>query len=125
MNLNSKKAICHGAIPAEILKQFCDSYLPKITKLINESFTEGTFPSKLKLAEVTPVFKKLDCMNKENYRPVSLLSHMSKVFERILYNQLHDFMKDKLCNILTVFRKGHCAQHSLLIITEKMEKSLR
>ena len=110
-NLNLKKATCHGTIPAKILKQFCDSYLPIITKIINESITEGTFPSELKLAEVTPVFKKLDCMNKENYRPISLLSHMSKVFERILYNQLNDFMKDKLSNILTGFRKGHSAQH--------------
>ena len=72
MNLNSKKATCHGAIPAKILKQFCDSYLPIITKIINESITEGTFPSELKLAEVAPFFKKLDCMNKENYRPISL-----------------------------------------------------
>ena len=107
MNLNSKQATCPGVIPAKILKQFCDSYLLIITKIINESITEGTFPSELKLAEVTPVFKKLDCMNKENYRPISLLSHMSKVFERILYNQLNDFMKDKLSNILTGFRKGH------------------
>ena len=50
-------------------------------------------------------------MNKGNYRPVSLLSHMSKVFERIVYNQFNDFMKDKLFNILTGFRKGHSAQH--------------
>ena len=63
-------------------------------------------------------------MNKENYRPVSLLSHMSKVFERILYNQLNDFMKDKLSNILTDFRKGHSAQHSLLIMTEKWKRAL-
>ena len=64
MNLNSKNATCHGAIPAKILKQFCDSYLPIITKVINESITEGTFQSDLKLAEVTPVFKSFDCMNK-------------------------------------------------------------
>ena len=56
MNLNSKKATCHSAIPAKILKQFYDPYLPIITKIINESITEGTFPSELKLAEVTPVF---------------------------------------------------------------------
>ena len=79
MNLNSKKATCHGAIPAKILKQFCDSYLPIITKIINKSITEGTFPSELKLAEVTPVFKKVDCTKKDNCRPISLLSHMSKV----------------------------------------------
>ena len=96
MNLKSEKATNHGAIPPKILKQFCDSYLPIITKIINESITEQTFPSELKLAEVTPVFKKLDCMNKENYRQVNLLFHMSKVSERVLYNQLNDFMKDKL-----------------------------
>ena len=73
---------------------------------------------------MTSVFEKLDCINTENYRPVSLLSHMSKVFERIFYNQLNDFMKDKVSNILTGFWKGHSAQHSLLIMIEKMEKSL-
>ena len=73
---------------------------------------------------MTPVFKKLDCMNKENYRLVSPLSYMSKVFERILYNQLNDFMKDKLSNILTGFRKGHSAQHSLLIMIEKWKRAI-
>ena len=86
MSLDSKKATWHKAIPAKILKQFCDSYLPIITKIMNERITEGTFPSVLKLAEVTSVFKKIDCMNKKNYRAVSFLSHMSGVFERILYN---------------------------------------
>ena len=105
MDLNSEKATCHGAILTEFLKQFCDSYLPIITN--------GTLPGELKLAEVTPVFLKLDCLNKENYSPVSLLSHMSKVFERILYNQFNSSMKDKLSNIITGFRKDHSAQHSL------------
>ena len=82
MNLNFKKTKCHDPIPAKILKQVCKSYLPIITK-ITKSITERTFKSELKIAEVTPVFKKLDCMNMENYKPVSLLSHISKVFERI------------------------------------------
>ena len=63
-------------------------------------------------------------MNKENYRPVSLLSDMSKVFERFLYNQLNDFTKDKPSNIVTGFRKGHSAQHSLLIMIEKLKRAL-
>ena len=63
-------------------------------------------------------------MNKENYRSISLLSHMSKVFEGILYNQLNSFMKDKLSNILTTFRKGHHAQHLLLIIIEQWKRVL-
>ena len=63
-------------------------------------------------------------MNKENYRPISLLSHMSKMFERILYNQLNDFMKDKLSSTLTGFRKGHSAQQSLLIMIGKWKRAL-
>ena len=55
-------------------------------------------------------------MNKENYRPVSLLSHMSEVFERILYNQFNDLMKDKLSNILTGFEKVIvCNKHCYFI----------
>ena len=78
----------------------------------------------VKLAEVTPVFQKLDHMSKENYRPVSLSSHISKGFERILYNELNDFTKDKLSNILTGFWKCHGAQHSLIIMFEKWERAL-
>ena len=49
---------------------------------------------------------------------------MSKVFERILYNQLNDFMKDKLSNIVTGFRNGHSAQDLLLIMIKKWKKAL-
>ena len=63
-------------------------------------------------------------MKKENQRPVSLLSHISKVFERHIYNQLNGFMKYKLTNIFTGFRKGQSAPHSLLIMTEKQKRAL-
>ena len=63
-------------------------------------------------------------MNKENYSPASLLSHMSKGFERILYNQLNYFMKDKLSNILTGFQKGHSVQHLSYIMIEKWKRAL-
>ena len=79
MNLNSKKATCHGAIPAKIRKHFCDSYLSIITKIINESIAEGTFPSELKLAEVTPVFEELDCMNNGLYEQGELQTDKSFV----------------------------------------------
>ena len=49
---------------------------------------------------------------------------MSKVFERIQYNQLNDLMKDKLSNVLTGFQKGHSAQYSLLIMIEKWKRGL-
>ena len=63
-------------------------------------------------------------MDKKNCIPDSLLSRRSKVFERILYSQLDDFVKYKPSNILTGFRKGNSAQHSLLITIKKWKTAL-
>ena len=62
-------------------------YLPILTKVINSSIEQNEFPNELKLADVIPIYKKEDPL-KENYRPVSLLSHMSKVFGRLLHKQI-------------------------------------
>ena len=92
--------------------------------MINMSFDNGCFPDDLKLAEVSPIFKKKDDLDKENYRPVSVLSHVSKVFERIMYQQIEDFMKDKLSSLLTGFRKNHSTQHCLMCMLEMWKKTL-
>ena len=97
-------------------------HLPFITKIINVSFENGRFPDELKLAEVTPIFKKNDELDKESYRPVSILSHASKVFERIMYMQIDTFMRDKLSKILTGFSKNHSTQHCLMSLLLNLEK---
>ena len=89
--MEEKKANLTGDNPARILKGCVDSYVPILTKILNTSLERGCFPNQLKLAEVTPVFKKEDELNKENYRPVSVLSHASKIFERIVFNQMNFF----------------------------------
>ena len=76
----------------------------------------------LKLAEVTPIFKKKDVLDKENYRPVSVSSHVSKVLERIMYQQIEDFMKDKLLNLLTGFTENHNTQHYLMSMLKRWKK---
>ena len=53
------------------------------------------FSDNLKLADISPIFKKEDSFKKENYRPVSILPHLSKVFERILYKKIDTFMAAK------------------------------
>ena len=77
-----------------------------MTQILNMSIDNNCYPDDLKLAEIRPVFKKKDDLDKENDRPVSVLSHVSKVFERIMYQQIEDFMKDKLSNLLPGFRKN-------------------
>ena len=60
----------------------------------------------------------------ENYRPVSLLLYMSKIFERLTYKQINGYMCDKLSKYITDFRKCHGTQHSLLVMLEKWKKAL-
>ena len=73
-----------GDIPADILKVTLDTHLSLISKIINLPFENACFPDDLKLAEVSPIFKKSDDLDKENYRPVSVLFNVSKVFENHL-----------------------------------------
>ena len=108
-----------------MLKQTIDIHLPIMTQITNMFIDNNCYPNDLKLAEVSPVFKKKDDLDKENDRPVSVLSHVSKVFERIMYQQIEDFMKDKLSNLLTkFFRKNHSTHHCLMSMLEKWKKKL-
>ena len=84
MNIDGSKATAVGDIPTDMLKQTIDIHLPIITQIMNMSIDNNCYPDDLKFAEVSPVFKKKDDLDKENYRPVSVLSHVSKVFKRIM-----------------------------------------
>ena len=57
--------------------------------LVNFSIHTSIFPDLLKMAEVSPVYKKGDVMDKKNYRPISILPNMSKVFEKVMVHQLY------------------------------------
>ena len=81
-----------GDIPAGILKGCVDSYISVLTKIPNTSLERGSFPNQVKLAELTLVLKKEDELNKVNYRLVSVLSHASKILERIVFNQVNFFL---------------------------------
>ena len=71
--LNSKISSTHGGIPASLVKQTIEVNLKYLTNTISHSLKESNFPDELKQSEVMPVYKKLDPLQKENYRLVSLL----------------------------------------------------
>ena len=73
----------------------------------------GIFPSSLKLGNITPIFEKDDSLDKLNYRPVSMLPLLSKVYERMIYNQLSQHSEQFLNSILCGFRKARNTQHVL------------
>lgn len=79
------------SIPNKIYKSIMDILAPPISGLINESFETGEFPDNLKVARVIPLFKSGNKSMKSNYRPISILHTVSKIFERAMYNRLSSF----------------------------------
>ena len=71
-----------------------------------------------------PLYKRLDPFQKENYRLVSLLLHILKVFEGVIYKQSNNFMENKISKCVTGFRKLRGTQHSLIVMLEKWKKAL-
>lgn len=90
--------------------------------IINQSFQTGVFPDKLKLAKVIPIHKKNDKTILDNYRPVSILPSLSKIFEKIMYNQLYNhFLSNKLFfNSQYGFRSQHSTELAALELIDKI-----
>ena len=74
-----------------------------LTRLFNECMTACQFPSDMKLSEISPIFKKDDNLNKENYRPVNILTVLSKVFESILSDQLVAYFENILSSRISAY----------------------
>ena len=112
------------SILATILKQSLDIYLPYLTKSVNYTINEDKFLAELKQSEVIPLLKKEDPLKKENYRAVSLLPHLSKVFKIIIYKQINLYMENKRSKFITGFRQLHRTQFSMTTVLEKWKKSV-
>ena len=90
-SLDSKKAAREKDIHTNILKQNSDFFTYHVQKDINASISTSKFPNDLKEADVIPVYKKKSKLSKENYRPISILPNISKVYERCLYDQISKY----------------------------------
>ena len=124
--LKSSKACGPNSIPSCILVEFADSLIEPLTTIINMSLKEGVFPSLNKEANICPIFKKNDRFKCENYRPISLLSNISKVFERVMYNRIEDFLtsSNQLYDLQFGFRKSFSTSHALLSIVEQIREAM-
>ena len=84
-----------NTVPVKILKSICDIISPCLTNIINRSLTTGVFPDSLKRAFVTPIPKEGDKSNlSNNYRPISVFPVFIKVFEKVAYTQLYDYLEN-------------------------------
>jgi len=92
-NLNVEKATGPDGIGNKILKEAAISFAKPLSELFNLCLGLGHFPDKWKLAQIIPVFKNGDPTNCTNYRPISLLPCVSKVFERLLFNHIFGYLR--------------------------------
>ena len=122
--LNPKKATTYNNIPARILKSTSDICSHILNKIWSEAVFNCNFPNNLKLADITAIFKAIDPTCKENYRPISVLPVVSKLFVRIMQNKLFPYLEDFLSPFLCGYRKGYSTQYALLGCIEKWKHML-
>ena len=123
LKLNCSKKTS-GSISNKILKSSVSVICPFITNLINFSIKNSSFPDKLKLAEITPVPKTEDSQGLGDFRPISILPAISKLFEKTFSNQLSSFFDNIFCNLLCGFRKKHSTQHAVMQLLRSWQKNL-
>jgi hypothetical protein len=109
-------------IHSKVVKSSFYSYSKVLVHLINMSLEQGIFPDEMKCARVIPLYKSGDSKLINNYRPVSILPILSKVFERVIYNRLHKFIDDNnlIYNLQFGFRAKYNTTMALLTLIDKI-----
>ena len=93
---------------------------------MNLSISSGIYPSNLKIAKVIPIFKNGDSKSINNYRPISILSTLNKIFEKILYARLVDYIEkfDLFYKYQFGYRTNHSTEHALIKIVDQIRLSI-
>ena len=112
-SINIRKTAGCDLIPGKLIKEGAGFLCKPIQSLINKCIDTCTFPNALKLAVVVPIFKKNDMLNKINYRPISILSCISMVFEKLLISQLRMYFDDISPQYLSGYRASYGYQDVL------------
>ena len=122
--LSTLKATQSTDLPVKILKESLDIFGSYIRDFFNYCVDKVDFPSILKLANIIPVFKKSYKGSRDNYRPVSILPVISKIFEKLLCRQITLFIDPLLSKFQCGFRKGCGAQDCLLAMLENWKNEV-
>ena len=91
-NLENKNSSGHDGVSNKLLKSMTCSVSKSLTIIINQMITTGIIPDAFKVSNVMPIFKKGDCSHMSNYRPISLLPKISKIFERVIHDQMYKYI---------------------------------
>jgi len=125
-NLKNNNSTGHDGISLKFMKLTLPILAPALVKIFNLSLSSGVYPDKLKIAKVIPIFKKGTKTSVNNYRPISILSSINKIFEKILYSRLINYI-DKfqlLYKYQYGFRKNHSTDHALIELVDQIRFSI-
>lgn len=125
-NLKNKDSCGHDGISVKLLKHIFPIIANTITTVLNQCLQANTFPDQLKIAKIAPIFKTGEKNKFENYRPISILPAVSKVFEKAMANQLVDHLKTN--NILYrsqyAYRQNHNTELAAAEFIDKVVNDL-
>ena len=118
--IDEKKATGLDRIPSKLLKMAASVIVPSLTSIFSKSILTGIYPNDWKAAKVTPLLKKGIKSDPNNYRPISVIPVVSKVFEKIVYNQLYHYLDSNksLLGCQSGFRSLHSTLTALLEATD-------
>ena len=124
--INSLKNKATSDLGIRPLKCISVEISPVLNNLISCSLQQGIFPTKLKCAKVIPLHKGGSSTNISNYRPISLLSCFSKIYEKVMHARLTKFLNenDIIFKSQYGFRSGHCCEHALLEVQNRISHAL-
>jgi len=126
LGLKPKNSTGPDGISTSLLKHIIEEVKTPITTIINQCLSSGIFPHELKVAKITPIFKKNDPQLFDNYRPISLLPAISKVFEKIIHSQIYSYFVSNhlLFDSQYGFRELYSTQHAGLELASRCYSKL-
>ena len=124
LNLNVKKSSGPDGLSPKLLKISAPAIAAPIAKLFNFCINAGVWPREWKLSDVTPVFKKGEVTSKNNYRPISVLSTIPKLFEKVKFDQLYERFSSIFSDNISGFCPGHSCATALIKLTDDWRVAL-
>ena len=122
--LNPNNASIENDIPAKIFIVSKDIVSYYLSNIYNDCKQDNKYHLSLKAADVTPIHKKDEKTTMKNYRPVSLIPIVSKLFERNMYDQILEYINNFLSPYIFGYRKGHSTEQCLIVMLEIWRKAL-
>ena len=112
-------------ISSNVVNETSDIFFTPLKYIFNLSLQQGIFPGNLKIAKVTPVYKKDGEFLLTNYRPISVLPRFSKLLKRIMYNRLFKYLSENsiLYEKQIGFQISHSTEHAILLLVNELYQS--